>query len=38
MCIKHDMKWICNNLIVNLYLSESNMQDVGSNYTKVKDE
>ena len=38
MCIKHDMKCICNNLIINMYLAESNMQNVRSNCTKVKDE
>ena len=31
------MMWFCN-VIVNTYLAESNMQDVVSEYSNVKDE
>ena len=32
------MMLICNNVIVNMYLTENNMQDVKSECSKVKDE
>ena len=32
------MMWICNNVIVNMYLVESNLQDIRYKYSTVKDE